>query len=803
MLLGCLCLCVAIGAHAQQSPVSPAPSPGIGEALPEGPAPSGEPGIADSPPPTRSAGETMERSTVHSVRSVSGSQGARSFGKGAFEPSMRRPIEWGDVPESGERMSYSATAGPLSVVELLDAIAVATGWNVVSSKGIEDLQVRLWTTSVTPRELLHFLRFHGVYYAFDDEYDLLQVMLVEEHIKSRFGEVEKQVFPVAYAEVLDMEAIIQALLSENGKMLVDPRTGNIIVWDTPDNLTEMEEALDRLDKPVEQAIFELHHTDALNVVESIQYMLSEVGNAYADPRSNTIVVQDLPSRHDQIQTVIDALDRPLETRTWTLSYIEPDLVIERLGEMVPAEMGQISSDEDTHQISVTAIDERLREIDKLIADWDVPRKQVEIEAYVVSMSSGVARDLGINWNYFDESSGTSFALQSGSADPSYDVNSEGERLTIGRLPFQVPLVNWWTGNVLTDAAGDMILDPEFKGSRISAVINYLEEDKKAKVLSRPRVAVLDGEEAVFKNTRDLPYQTGGYSDYNYTGGTPGQVNYNRVIPLRTEFVSVGTVLKVKPRISEDGNIVMDVSAEDSDARSDVVVVGDQQSTVPSKSESSAETQVMIRDGETLVIGGLRTGRVQEDVQRVPILGDIPGLGRLFRTTGRSHEDRDLMIFLTPTIVDERSRPEAARLTESIQGITQDVRQANESAFARAASRLRGGKDEFIVAISQWGSMYADGRRTDLTALADRLAQIERPGTVTVRIELHPNGPIELADEVAALAHERGLKTEITTEAAPFVTPDRPGEAPSTDAETPEGDPSGDELPDGEPDPLAY
>ena len=109
-------------------------------------------------------------------------------------------------------------------------------------------------------------------------------------------------------------------------------------------------------------------------------------------------------------------------------------------------------------------------------------------------------------------------------------------------------------------------------------------------------------------------------------------------------------------------------------------------------------------------------------------------------------------------------------------------------------------DEHVRRFEEAGDDYS---AIMLKALADRLAQIETPGSVTVRIELHPNGPVELADEVAALAHERGLKTEITTEAAPFITPDRPGEAQSTGAETPEAGLPGDELPDGEPDPLAY
>ncbi len=708
--------------------------------------------------------------TVRSLRAV-GQGTARASGR--FDPSLRQPIEWQDVPEAGLPLSLSSAGEPMPVIQLLDQIAESTNWNVVSTPSLDDKRIRIWAFEVTPRDLLEIMRFHGIYYAFDEDIRLLRVMTVEEHVEAKFGSIERTEFSIQYAEVNDIQTVLDALTSENGMMIVDPRTGNVIVWDTPDNLREMEDTLDRLDNPLAQESFQLKHVAAENVLDSVQNVLSEIGVVHADPRSNMLIVTDLPSRHAQIHELMEVLDKPVETRTWTLNYLEPDLVLDRLGDLVPFEMGPASVDDRTHQISISATPERLDEIDDLIRRWDVQPKQVQIEAFLVSTSKGVARDLGVAWNYFDAASGTSFGLQSGRAVPSYDpLSDSGQRLTIGRLPYRVPLFDFWTGDPVRDASGSVVLDPQFRGSRISAVINYLEEEKQLRVLSRPRVTVLDGEEAVFKNTRELPYQTGGYTDT--VAGTPGtiQPGFSRVIPMRTQFITVGTILTVLPRINEEGNIIMDIMAEDSDAEPDIVIVGDQQSSVPSKSESSAESRIMVHDGQTLVIGGLRAGRFQDDEEKVPVLGDVPLLGRLFRSTNKSTQDREIMIFITPTIVDEFTRPEALRLTEEESRLRDDIRHEAKRFPQRFQAWATGRQNELSVSIGQTGAMFSEGSMVTIEELRNVLYEVPRPESLTLVVRQHPDAPPMMTTEVLEIAMELGIEVELETESAPFVPPER-------------------------------
>ncbi|HOJ33721.1 MAG TPA: secretin N-terminal domain-containing protein [Candidatus Hydrogenedentes bacterium] len=764
---------------AQQSPTAPGPSPNmtqVVEQLPQSTNNTSTTANVSSPavstvkqpesPVRHGAIQRQEKPTVRSVRSTTGG-GARAAGKTGFDPTLGKPIEWPDVPEEGSLIDPPPGDTPVPVTELLDGIAQATGWNVVASDGVEQMKVRVWAKRVSARRLLEILRFYGIYYEFNPETKLLSVMTVEEHVQAKYGKVERAEFAIKYAEVLDMESILNALLSENGKMVVDPRTGHIIVWDTPDNLEEMRKTVASLDRPLEQQVFPLKYTDAQTIVESVQSMLSEVGLAHADPRSNTIVVKDLPSRQKQIGEMLAAIDRPVETRTWTLNYIKPDVVMDRLANLVPAEMGAISYDEATHQISFTATPERLEEIDAIIKTWDTKPRQVEIDAYLVAASSNVARNLGINWQYFDEQNGRSFAIQSGNQVPNYSSTPEqGQRITVGDLPYRLPLYSIWTGEPLRDAAGNVVLDPEFKGSRLSSVLDYLDKKGEVQILSRPRVTVLDGETAKFENTEDKPYQQGGYSEYGLIG-TPNP-NYNRVIPLQVQFITVGTVLEVTPRITEEKNILLEVKAEDSTAEDKIVTVGDQKSTIPSKRQSLAKTSVIIRDSQTLVIGGLRSVSLTDDVTRVPVLGDVPLLGRLFRSTAKDHRQREFLIFLTPTIVDEYTQPEAERLAKFESNVSSDVRHSNKPLAGRIADRVSQGANELPISIGPSGTIYSDGKAVSKEDLRDQLDKVKSPRNVAVLIRQHPSAPREIGTDIAEMAMERGFRVEFDDGPAPFV-----------------------------------
>lgn len=776
---------VTLAVHAQQSPTSPAPQPqvNVNAVVPGGavgvpvPGAAPAPAAAGRPAPAPAGPKAPSPLPVPAepkpgVKVVRPSTPGVRVTDGEFRPVEVKTAEYGAVPDAGETMTVGSLDQLTPVTELLSDVGRATGWNIIVSPQLEQTEVRFFMQNVKAPQVLEVLRFNGIYYTFSPETNTLYVMPMTEHLAREYGDVIQQEFVIRHADVLDIDTILESLMSPQGKSIADPRTGTIMVWDTAANMEEMRKTVARLDVPLEPATFQLKYLDAESMLDSVESMLSSQGVAHVDLRTNTLVVNDLPSRQEQIAKMLETLDRRLDTRTWTLNYIEPKIVLERLENLVPEEMGAVTMDETTHQVSVTAIPERLDEIAELIADWDVKGRQVQIEAYVVAARSSIARDLGINWSYFDERDGTSFAIQSGNQTPDYfNPPAEGQRLTVGSLPYQVPLWDFWRSGpirALPDEDGDglpdiIVPDPEFKGNRVSLVLDYLDSSGELNVLARPRVTVHDGQEAVFENTEERPYQTTGYY-----GDVVTSSSANRVIPLRVEFVTVGTILRVKPRISEDDNVRMTIEAEDSSAENVQVQTGSLVSTIPQKSQNRAQTDVIVHDSQTLVIGGLRFTSLQDDVERVPFLGELPVVGRLFRTTGKDHRERELLVFITPTIVDEFTMPESVRLAEFDAHVTERIRHSSKSLWGRINNRLRGGANEIDVAVGRDGSIFSEGSYVAHEELAAALAEVEKPAAVTVIIRADAASPQAVVTMVAETAMELGFKVDFDDKRPPAV-----------------------------------
>jgi general secretion pathway protein D len=724
--------------------------------------------------PARGEGKSGKGGGVQTVR---GSKPVSVQGSEGFEPILAKKLDYPELPDEGEPIDFPAQDTPLT--DFLSVLSDVTGWNVIVTKSIaEETKITFWFHGVKPKKAMEILKNAGIYYSFDEDTKTLSVMTVEEQQQAQFGALEHETFKIRDADVTDMEQIVTSLMSSQGKMISDPRTGSILVWDTKDNIQAMRNAVKGLDVPLKTQAFTLAHVQAEDMLESVENVLTERGSAQADPRTNTIIVSDLPARLNQIQVMIEELDRKLETRTWTLNYIEPETAQERLEDIIPEEAGTITSDEDTHQLSITALPERLAEADELIKSWDIEPAQVQIEAYLVTASTSVARDFGINWSYFDDINGSPISLFSGNAAATLNKvpTNNGQRFSIGSLPYRLPLRNPITGAPVVgiDPTGSGRVpqyDPEFQGGRISAVIDYLDQQGKLTILSKPRITVRDGMEASFENTEEIPYQNTAYSSFGgyQNGNNNNNGAYNPyIIPTQIQKEKVGTILKVLPRITAEGTITMEIQAEDSTAEIITIVSGGQPSTVPQVRKSSAKTEVLVNNGQTLVLGGLRSGTVQDDVDRVPVLGDVPMLGRLFKTTKKKREDRDLLVFLTPTVVSGYTPKEAERLANIDAAVAEKLRSSLKPFMERLNTQLNGGKNEVIVAIGGSGTLYFNGELVTVEGLGERLKLIEKPAAATLVIRRHPNAPEGIDEQVAKMATDLGMKVVRDNDTAPFV-----------------------------------
>jgi len=787
-------------AGAQQTPATPAPPPSGGGVSGQTPTPGsgggqtgsggvrsttniiggqgtgpqggqGGPGAGGQPSSTTGAGtggpEPISGRAMGPMgpRSISGqSRGVSTLGtSGQYEPYLERKIIYRDdeVPQGGEMLTLTTQEGAMGAIEFLDALYLATDWNILVTPEVEPISMRFWILEVTPQEALEILKFNGIYYEYNPETNFVYFMTKEEYLRRQFAGVDKEIFEVDYIDLVDAESVLQSLASPNARIIADPRTARLFVWDTEDNREAMRETLEALDMPVEPERYELTHVNAEEVVDSLFDLLSERGVAFSDPRTNTIIVEDLPYRQERIGEFLTTLDVAFETRTWTLNYLEPSEMASRIEDLVPDGMGTIVEDEEVRQITVSTLPEWIEKIGERVELWDVPKRQVELEAYVVAASQDFVRQFGIDWAYIDERDGEIISFATGSRFPSATrVPEQGQLLQIGAAPFQVPLRDSLTGNPVTDINGNVIPDPEVEQGGISTVLNWLDDRGDVRILTSARIVVQDGESATIRNTTDEPYQEGGVGTFNNTTGGGGNVFSRNVVPLRVQFVTVGTVLQVEPIINELDNIILDIEAEDSSAEFVTITSGDLNSTVPSKTESRAQTRVMVSDRQTIVIGGLRNSSLQDDVEKVPVLGDLPFLGRLFKNTNLDQRQSDLLIFITPTIVDEYTQPEAAQLAQFEAETYRDLEHNKKPLLRRLQSDLARGKNELHITVGQAGNLFVEGEPTDLEDAVELIGTL-RPST-TVRVRFHDRAPREVVEVLEDAATIAGLKYEVLT-----------------------------------------
>ena len=724
-------LCVADWVAAQQSPTRPGGRrPGI----------SGQRGgNAVSGPSRPTAGRSTQRggssgqSTVITGGAFDAS-GVRvvSPGNAQFEPIKDRELEYGNIPPLQEEITITLT-GPMSALQYLDTLAVATGWNIVASKLLETVTLQFWSNEMTPEQALAVLKFNDVYYWYDEAASILFLMTKDEYLEKEYGSISKYEFKLINAELAHIETAVTALLSPKGKLIADPRTSTILIMDTKDNIEEMKLVVAKLDQHLESRTYTLEYIDGESIFDTLEIMLSEGGRISLDPRTNTIIIIDRPQQHNEITKVMKTLDKPLEIRTWVLNYADPVLVADELSVLLPPSTGLISVNEELHQITVKAIPNRLDELDKLVLAWDQPKMQVQIEAYLVTVSSAVARNLGVNWSYIDEGDN---GTESTSASFTPTVIPSDSAITLGSTMF----------SMLNDDGLNLVLD-------------IIESDGEGSILAHPRIMVQDGDEAIFESITKVPFGSS-TTNFNNSIGNP-------TTSTQIEFIDVGTILTVIPRISRENDILLDIVSEDSSFIIADVITNNETNTVPEKTQNKASTRVMVANEQTVVIGGLRTSNFTDVIDKVPVLGDIPILGRAFRSSRKDHRNKELLIFITPTIVDGFTQPEAERLALVDEGIAQTMINDKKPNLRRAVDGYNGDTGEVIVSIGQTGGLLANGSMESMEGVS-QVIQEQASVARKVVIRAHPKAPTGLAARVSEIAAANGLPVEYDTNSFAFV-----------------------------------
>ncbi|MEA3545936.1 MAG: type IV pilus secretin PilQ [Thermodesulfobacteriota bacterium] len=304
---------------------------------------------------------------------------------------------------------------------------------------------------------------------------------------------------------------------------------------------------------------------------------------------------------------------PLVTEVVTVSYADLASISSPVKDLL-SDRGHITEDSRNKLLIVTDVPGRIEKAKELIEILDTPERQVMIEARIVQVNSNYSRDLGVNWSI------------SAKNDDFFDGGeSQFNSLTVGGGY----IVD--TGNASALANGGVASAMTFGNTLINNValdlmISALESDGKGKVISTPRVTTLNGETALISQGTTIPYQT---------SGADGP---------KTEFVNAELKLEVTPVINPDGSIILEILATND---SPSLTAG---ASAPSIDTKKAETKVLIRDGETTVIGGIFIENIQESADGIPGIMHIPLLGHLFKTQKKQIVKDELLIFITPHIV---------------------------------------------------------------------------------------------------------------------------------------------------------
>jgi type II secretory pathway component GspD/PulD (secretin) len=338
------------------------------------------------------------------------------------------------------------------------------------------------------------------------------------------------------------------------------------------------------------------------------------------------IVDDPKSKIARITVKDPAAAEPLETRVIQLKYASPTNIIASVQTALTDKRSKVMADVRTSQLVVSATEKEQAEVSKLVEQLDTMTKQVLIEAKLVETSMNPQTIKGVNW------SGT---LQE-------------QKISYGNNNRQAPAIQS-IGNPLASDLPKMIMEGGsfnpatafLNADGLSVTLSFLNQSSDAKTIATPRTVTLDNEMADLSVTRAYPI-------FKTTAGTQGSPGGAEVT-----YTNLGVILKVTPRISANNYVNLHVIPEVSSIfKTDSKIVSGTVNQADVYNIRKADTRVMIPSGNTLVLGGLVSDGTTTGSVKVPVLGDIPWVGLLFRQDSKKREQNNLIIFITPTIVED-------------------------------------------------------------------------------------------------------------------------------------------------------
>jgi general secretion pathway protein D len=597
----------------------------------------------------------------------------------------------GTAPVSAQ--DFTVNLKETDIQELIEFVAEVTGTTIVVDPAVKGKVKVVSSKPVSRSELyelfLSILEVHGytavrsggvVRVIQGKDARSSPVSVRDESSGRASDEYVTQVIRLENISAAKLIPVLRPLVPQQAHMAAYAPSNVIIISDVSANIDRIAAIIERMDRSAVQQtdIVKLRYAvaedvvrmlDKLNKSEAKQGGGTEPGVLLvADARTNSVLVNGDEIERARIGKLIAHLDTPLEqsgnVKVIYLEYAQATEIAEVLTRVMQnisaldsgdakkqprsGNTSTIEADEGTNSLIITADTDEMAALEAVIRRLDIRRAQVLVEAIIVEMRLIDGQDLGLQWL---------FANQSGFYGSNINNPSAAERLAGALLPSDDDPEVSPRGDEfeLTDVAAALAGTPGFSlgwgtiddDLTMTVILSALNQQTNANILSTPSLLTLDNQEAYITVGENVPFITGSFT--NTGGGSDGAQN-----PFQTiERENVGITLRVTPHINEGDSVVLEIEQEVSS-----VIVGSKLLTGAADlitSERKIQTKVLAQDGRVVVLGGLIQDDVQDTTQKVPILGDIPFLGRLFRTDGVTVDKKNLLIFIRPTIIRDNEQ----------------------------------------------------------------------------------------------------------------------------------------------------
>ena len=535
-------------------------------------------------------------------------------------------------------------------------------------------------------------------------------------VERRGDQVITQIFKLNHESANNLVPVLRPLISPNNTINANPGNNSLVITDYADNLQRIAKIIAAMDTPAagDVEVITLQHAVASDIATMVQRLtdpagggpavpgLQSVGSAsiLVEPRSNSLLVRaPNPARMAAIKSLVEKLDRPTSGSNalgniWVIylrnadatklatvlraafgagssgggagAAAAPSSNVTSLASNVaggtagqstqatapvapsagPSTGGFVQADPSTNSLIITGPEPLYRQVRAVVEQLDSRRSQVYVEALIVEVDADRAAELGLQWQGISGKQG--------------DTNIIGLGTNFGTginniLGASKALVGGFTALAQADESqvnGINFAVAHQIGSRytLGVLARALEANTGVNILSTPNLVTLDNEEAKIVVGQNVPFVTGSFTN---TGTGSGSAN-----PFQTiERKDVGLTLRIKPQIGEGNTVRMTIFQESSS------VVAPAAGTVnagPSTAKRSIESTVVVDDGQIIVLGGLIEDTYNDTRSKVPLLGDIPLVGGLFRSENRSRKKTNLMVFLRPVVM--RTQDQASKLS---------------------------------------------------------------------------------------------------------------------------------------------